>query len=51
MESLHNQLIKRQIGEMQMKTVESLSHSSQNSYHQGNQKQILVRVEVGVGER
>lgn len=33
MESLHNQLIKRQIREMQIKTVESLSHSSQNSCH------------------
>lgn len=34
---------------MQIKTVESLSHSSQNSCHRGNQKQILVRVEAGVG--
>lgn len=35
---------------MQIKTVESLSHSSQNSYHQGNQKRILVRVEAGRGK-
>lgn len=34
---------------MQIQTVESLSHSIQNSYHPGNQKQILVRVEAGVG--
>lgn len=36
---------------MQIKTVESLSHSSQNSYHRGNRKQILVRVEAWVGRR
>lgn len=43
-ENLLNQLIKRKIRETQIESL-SLSYSSNNDYHQENQKQILVRRE------
>lgn len=43
MENLLNQLIKRKIREMQVKSVAILCYSSHNGYYQENQKQTAVR--------